>query len=861
MSDFLVDHALANAWCSPRQDLQVILKPARISFPGGIRRQVDHSWSTIPLPTSQDLYHVYQIGQVNPRSLGLTPGRMTWRRISRVMATEMLIADVYTNKGLHLNRAECYVVYTEERNLLLAVKDQPKIADLRTESLYFRLYSNAYFDSVRSRGQAQAILCNSVTVTDTASALLFQSEFAQVKQRPGLTLMYHNGSVVDDVLPTQVAAGDTLEYVYDSTVKQVIELNIRDLRSFISIKDAKVKYLLHHAENQVDGPVIDYRDDIDVYLVRKYMRGTTPGYEGVYYHKNNDDAFRQVTHRDYSVVSAYIEAYMQSRPAWITSDQLTLRLHVRHSGWHRPLVNEHHRIKELYKLPEADLIDAMHGVASGVEVWQAKNLENSQYVQVMDAQFDQVTRVLVEEAYGYNAVSMLVGNAPLVVESVSGRRQVSLPYGLWNDSTMYEYDGNGVLLGYYIHTRGAEYVPFNNSCTLVEGVVGRGSYATSTVFGQTASPYTPKYNYRMYMTKRVAGRPDHTAWQDVTGDDTKYLIVGNNVQWLVNPALWFTAVRSDEKFLAYDLEMEPENGLLKFSIDGDSEYPSGAAHGVFHIPVGKLDVWLNGRALIENLDYYAKWPQVIVVNKKHLVSGNKQKLTIRGTNFCRDDLTREPPAENGFVKYGMLSRNRRYDIRDDKVIRIVINGQTYERSILEFAEEHSGVQVSSIPDGSPYIIENTIVPLRQLASENDYVYRQRSLLVDQAISDYLTLKLPEPVIDDPVMIPTAKYPVYTPFLSTIMHDLINGLLSTEGFRGQYSSLKLRNALRNYEYLLDYDPSFHDIDLRYVEVHPHNLQVEVEVDIYQWRMLSRAADIYLNDRVNLARFLRIKPNLI
>lgn len=223
-------------------------------------------------------------------------------------------------------------------------------------------------------------------------------------------------------------------------------------------------------------------------------------------------------------------------------------------------------------------------------------------------------------------------------------------------------------------------------------------------------------------------------------------------------------------------------------------------------------------------------------------------------------MTRLPPTEFGYVNYGMLSRNRRYDLRDDRVIRLVVQGRTMTREALEFSEDHTGIRVSNVPNGAPYVIDNVVVPLRGITAMDEDAYRERSAQVDQAISDYLSLKLPEPKIDEPVMIPE-RYAVYSPFLSTIMYDLMNGRLSMEEFRGQYSDRKLREYAKRYEYLLDYDPCFLGLDHRYVIVHPHNLLTETELDIYQWRFLSRAASIYLDDRVDLTGFVRVKPTLI
>lgn len=855
MADYLVDHALQNAWCSPRQDLQAILKPARISSARGTYVSAPHLWGTVPLPTVGDQYHLYQIGQIHPTLLGLLPDRQVWHRLSTIMGLENLFADVYTNSGLHLPRFETWILVTNERNVLMAVKSQPRIANLKTEPVYLRLYSNAYFSSDRADALIDKIVCKGIKVTDANQALNFQRDYLDHTELQGLTTLFVNGVFVHNYLPGQLAVGDIVEFVYDSTVKSVIDFPIGSLETFESTLDLKHKYLLHYGGAQVGGVSIDYRDDIDVYLIETGTSGGNPTWNGVYFHKNQNDAFRQVTHRDYSVAVPYVMAYLQTRPQWLDSQALTLRLHIRKSGWERPLIHEHHRIHELYKLEEEDILQAMVGSDSTVAVWRAPALEASAYVQLMDAYVEAVDNELVQDAYGYNAIAKLIADTPQPVEVVSNLRQVTLPYGLRNNSTIFEYDEDGVLIDFHNHTSGNEHFPVSPDAELIEGIVGEGGTELDTVFYSLHVVLDPTANYRFYTAPIVGGVVQQDQWQDVTGDETKYGIINNTATWLVDRNSAAVAVKSDKKILAYDLTLSPQNGLLKFSIDAEAEYPSGSAMGVMFIPMGKLELWLNGHALIENLDYFVKWPQIVITNKAYLVPGNSQKLTVRASGFCRSDMTREPIKEVGFVKYGLMSRNTRFDVRDDKVVRIVVGGSTYHRSELLYSEEDNGVTMANIVNGSPYVIEDVVVPLRGVAVDDTYTLRALSRTVDQAVEDYLTLKLPETVKTGPDMI-VDKYPIYSPFCSTIMYDLINGILPMTNFMGQYSDKKVMDFIPQYRYLLDYDPTQKNIDLNYVSIHPHNLNVETQLDIYQYNFLARVIRIYLGDRVDITRFISI-----
>lgn len=849
MFDYLIGHALRNVWCSPRQDLQVIFQPTRLSRPGGVIASTNHLWNRLPLPTAEHYYHLFQIGQLTPYLIGLLPDTRVWLKLSDVMAQTNIIADVYLNNGRHLMRSETYYMFSEERNLIVAIREQAEIGDLRTEQPYIRFYSNAYFDSVRSDDYAHGIACHGITMQTVQQGLDFQNFYAQYVAKRGHAWMYVDGLYVDTFIPQNTRIGAKLEFVWDSTVKAVKDFPVATTPTFDSILDLKRKYLLHYNDPQVDGDIIDYRDDIDVYLVRKYARGSNPNaFEGVYYHKNQNDALRMVTHRDYSVTVPYVVQYQQQTPGWNSIGDLTIRLFIRHSGYHRALVNEHHRIKELYKLPLEDVGKAMWGTEAEVSMWQAPHLENSYYTKIMDANGRDVDALKVQRAYGYNAIAKLMADTPQLVDTVNARRQVSLPPGLQSHSTIYEFDANGHLLEYHYHRQGAEYTPYNPQCVMVEALVGRGYSTTPAIYDQATATLEPNLDYRFYIAERIGDEIFHDTWQDVTGDITKYNIAGNQMVWVVNLNDYATVVVSNKDFFTYTLPLSPANGLLKFSI-GSGSYST-------NIPPGQLDLWLNGKALIENLDYRVQWPEVVIVNKEFLVPGATQTVTVRGTGFCNADLTRDPPAEVGFVSYGRLSRNGYFNLRDDKVVRLVVKGSTYDRSQLSFLEDTGSVQLSEDFNGYPYQVQNVVVPLRGLVdNENTYSYRARSLAVDQEVADYLNARLPEPVEPNPNM-SLERYMIYSPFSSAIIHDLVNGVISLQQFQGHYSDRDVIERLESYRYLLAYDPTQYPYNADYVIIHPHNLMTEIRLDDAQWRFISRAVKVILENKVDLSRFVVI-----
>lgn len=852
MSNFLIRHAIKNVWCTPDQDYQYIFKPARISRPRGVERELAVEWEYLRLPNNVDTFHIYQIGQLSPLLLNLIPEEQTWYTLKSACNQQNLMVDLYLNNGRQFPRFDSYILKTRTRNLLIAVKNQHRIGSLETNPLYVRFYSNAYFASERSSKTVDKILVEGKYVDSPETLLLFQRRIRDLQKKPGHVKVYHNGWLVNDTPPDKVVNGDVIELVYDSTIYDVVSFPVKDLETFNSELDGVRKYLLSRLKGSAQR--IDYVDDLDLYLVKQGPMH----YQGVYFHKNLGSSIRNVTHKDYSIPVNHVVGFSNEFPDWKDPLDLTVQLHVRKSGYDRPLVDEHHRIKELYRLQDDEIYRAMIGADSTVPVWKAGALESSGYTKIMRSGYQDISTQLVQDAYGYNAVSKLLADTPQVVEDLGGYKGVVLPPGLREKSTVYEYDSSGKLIDFYVHEQGKEYVVNNPQCVLVEGIVGVGSHHLSTVYGNRATPIDSHHSYRMYTCPVYGDEPSYE-WSDVTGNHDLYEIVDGEVVWMVDNSV-YPAVKNDERFLSYHIDLAPVGGLLKFSVTAQENRGGDLVTLPLKIPVGHLAIWMNGHSLIENLDYYVDWPQIIIVNKKFVVEGESQAIVVRGTGFCLSDMSREPPAEFGFVKHGLLSLNNRFDVRDDKVMRFLVGGKTKHRQDIEFSEDDSGIRVTNIPNGTPYVAEDVVVPLRGRTVDDTYDLRQRSLEVDKSIGDYLSLKYPEPVYDEPNIIEN-RYPVFSPFVSKIHRDLQEGFLSPEGYDGQYSDAKLKEWLRDYEYLLDYDPIKKKVDERYVVVHPTELWNESELNIYQYTLLHRAIKVYLDDKVDLSRFVAIKEGWI
>lgn len=851
--DYLVDHALTNVWCTPDQDMQAVVKPARLTPSLGVFNKVDVLWRSHQLPVLKARFHVYQIGQLHPQLMGLFPVSQVWTPMSEACARMSLIVNIYNVAGVQLPRTEVWYMVTYDRNLIIAVKEQPKVPiNLRTEDIFMRVYSNEYFNTMRADDATDVVYVQGATVRTTDEILALQTSYLSYKNRPvGHTQAFVNGFMVDQLDLITVKNGDVAEFVYDASVRRVQTYTVGDLLTFESTLDSKFKYLLHYAQS--NSGVIDFHDDMDFYVTRPSSGGR---YQGVYYHRNAEDAVRNVTHKDHSIVPAYVVSYASAN-GWADVEALKIHVFTRKSGYERPLVNEDNRVKELYKMSSEEVFAAMVGVDATVPNWKAEHLEASFYTQLMRARVTEVDLDLVENAYGYNAISKLLADTPQHVHDASGQKVIDVPYGLQARSTAYEYNADGALLGWAGHVQGAVYPARDIHCELVEMIAGDVSDRLDEHYGVETLILDPKANYRMYRCPMVAGVPNEQ-WEDVT-DSAHYAISGGVLSWQLDPLEWYTCARSDRTSLGYTLELSMTDGVLDFSLVTRQLRFGVLGNHTMQIPMGELDLWLNGKSLIEGLDYLVKFPKIVVINKEYLVSpqSQTQRVDVRFSGFCNPDFSRDIPDDVGFVLYGQLSHNNRFDIRDDKVMRIVIGGQLYHRSELMFSEDNPAISVLDSKNGTPYMMRDLVVPMRGYTGQTTYEMREHSQEIDQRISDYLTLKNPMVKPAEPSAI-GERYAVYSPFLSKVLRDVRAGVIDNDPLKLHYNDEYVLQVCQPYEWLLEFDPTQAATSLpeQFINIHPHHVPAVLDVDIYHYKFITRVAKLYTHDRVNLSHFLRI-----
>lgn len=868
MASFFTQHAIDNVWCNPDQDSQYCIAGHRVTPDYGVQGRVSIFRREIVLPINRKLYHVYNIGHIYPALAALLQKRRNWApevwtRIDSYMNEESIYIELLTQNGVQLPRSKAWYMFTNENALIYAIEIDKRIpVDLNVEKVFFRLYDNAYFQSdFKPDNVKDFIYTASKDVKAVADLVTIRNDYLDKSADPGLSTIWKNGTLISDINAATVSFGDHVEFVHDTSFKRRIVFPLSSLETFSSTLDREFKYLVHY--QGVSDNYIDYIDDLEFEVSYLDDHGR---WRGRSYPALVEMSKRMVTHRDYSVpvdfVTYICDQIMNSDAgAPRNYNQYRLHLKIRKAGYIRPLVHENSRILELYKLPERTIVSVMTGMLSTIPQWHAAALEESMYVKIMGLKRKDITTEIVQEAYGYNAMSKAFADSPIKLKKSGTSYQCNLPYGLSFKATIYEYDENGHLLGHYRKNSGALYIAQNSKARLIEGIVGFGQLAHSVQYGTDEVDIPLDRPYRVYMSFLENGE-SNGRWEDITGT-SRYRVENGKLVWNDTQYGQVVCVKSDENHYSGDYDLQFVGGVLSIDLVERVDWFGENRLQPIPFPGGDLDVILHGRSLIKGLDYKVEWPKIIINNRNFVndaASGVEQKIHVRMTGFCDKEMKLRQIEDFGFIEHGLLSENDRYDIRDDKPLRISVGGSVKHRDDLLFAESGYGEDLLNVKNGTPYQIKDSVISMSGLANgENTYSLREKSKVIDKAVAEFMTSWLPYRKREDFLAIPN-KYRLVSPFFSRIIY-LALSVYTNDQVNSALTDQQVRDLVAPHIWLLDYDPLRDENmpDDRYVEVIPHFYNHSPSVNIYKYRFLDRVKRIFGNNRIDIQSHLTINQD--
>ncbi len=859
-------YAIEQVWCSPTQDNSVIIRPARITPRTGAGNVATVMGRQVLLPTTLDRYDVYQVGALYPSILGLNEYNPSytqehWISFEQAIRDTDLIVQIYNQQGIEVPKASCYYCLTKERNLIFCVKRIPSLKIAYPENdIYFRFYTNAFFVSDRSDVSSDGTYSKSLAPTTVAQISNFGAETTNYKAKPGYVFCFVNGMLRQDINISTVSVGDVAEFIYDSSIKKVVTFRLNSLQSFTSTLDGEYKYLMAYPHSEND--VIDFQDDIDFWVIHKQPSGPL-NYHGLYLGRNTPQAIRMVTHREYSIKVYDVQQIknhlrdLLNLPA-VLDENIEIMLVVRKAGFARKLVKDSSRLFELFKLSFQERMAAMIGHNASMSEWNVAALENNSYMLLMREAYEKIDMKLIQNALGYNGVAKLIADSPLKAEVHSSTPSCILAPGVQINSSIIEYDSNGEFLDIVNHLTGERHYSFKPEAAVFEVLSGLNGEDPAVSFSTTSFVLEDEVEFRLYRTVILAG-VWQDKWYDVT-DSEEYVVDGTNINIVSVDDTVMYMLRTSKKFLCRSFELMPVGGNYFFPLTERVNRGEGFFDHFVAVPPRNIKVFLNKKPLIEKIDFIVKFPNIYIISKKHLVdpfTQVPQDVVVVCHGFCDSDCVYRPEHDLGFIEHGYLSNDNEFDLRDDKVLSIIVGGKFVHPADLLFSEEHSGVSVANALNGTPYQVSTVDVPIWGLDGMDTTEFRRKAKEIDTKVKDFMTQIKPQADRGGLMVIPR-RYEVFSPFFQRVIWELINNTISDDIIVNIANDSNILAICAPYEHTLKFDPLApgNMLDPRYVTVHPHCWPMAVTLSLVRYQFLVNVVRLYGKSLISLTNFVNI-----
>jgi hypothetical protein len=845
------EFAASNIYKAVSQDSQFHVKLIKANQ---VPARVEASFYQIRkrLPDDINNYYTYIVGQINTSMFNLLDQehhwyRDTWINFKDDINNRKINIMLYNQYGLVVPREYCWYTFIDESSLCICVKvDSSFRLKYDYDSIkYLRVYSNAYFNTneFNSLPNKIGLVCNGQWVLNNVDKANLQSTINTLKSNGGDVIVYVNGYYYDHV-DLLIENNSYVEYLYDQSIISKKTYPINSLRSFTSELDNCNKYLIYTDDLPIN--YMQFFDDYDFFVVAQ----TPSNSKGVYYYKHKADSCRNVTDKDYSLKVSYVDnlvSYLNTINELYTLPK-AITLCKRKSGLMTPIIYSSLKLHELYKVPQEQQLDVLNSSRYSFQDLRCEKLENNDYFKF--SQFEnlsQLTIQLANSALEYDAITHYLAKHVIV----SNSNAIDVPVNYRAPSTVFEYDTNGNYIDYY-STTGPIYIKNNPQAKFFEFLYGTATDTIDRLYNYNEDIVVQYKDFSLFKASFI-GNSQITNWQEVTN----YTIDSNNK--IIHNAT------SDEKLMivyynkpiVIRFDVTFDSGYIRFPIHFKQDRGLGVAVQIADIAFRNIEIFLNRKKLTKDLDYFMNYPWVVVCNKTYFdYTKPNQEIEIRLYGPTTDYTKINELEEVGFIHHDVLSRNHKYDLKDDRELAFFIDGRMQDRSTLKFAETDNTVRTAAINNGKPYVIKQPFIPIYDITNAKTVTLLEPSIEKNKRFRDFFTEVLPEPSVD-PFNVIFQKHYLYSPLMSAMINDILNGSIPSTFYSTPYSDADIIHLVDSqYSQLYSLDPIKFNLPDNIVEIHPHIGNSVINLTILQYRFISNVNRIFFRNKINLSGYLTV-----
>lgn len=517
----LIDYAKREIWGNPTNDLQFQVRLSRVSHELGYIKNFDYMGNYYLCPDKDRFWNIFTAGFFNVGNWNLGYRMLNWVPFNRwvnaakLMQDRGVFLDFYNGDGLQYNRSETWIMKCFNGTTLIAFSKNEVFKMPVDKPMYLHCYSpdTVIYNSEGYQDKQLAYIADGIVFNDFREWNDWKLRYSEVKERKtGQLNIWWNGVLVefDDLSP---AVGDIVEYTYDPTVFKRLSFNYESLYNYYSERDKNRKLILFPWFTDNPTKRYFYFDDCRFYVRNKRTR------KGIYFHRNNQDAVRQLTHQDYGISVTYVDSIADRLIAGDNSNQSTAKdieiiVEYCKTDWNIVLSPNTSRIAELYLLEDpTKILQAMTGVNSTVPFWEARNLERSEHNTLLGTEYLSITNDLVFNAIGYNGASWALSQSPAWMPGIVpgspdyhelyptpdflNGKGYRVPPTYMISSTVYEYDTEGYLLRTVGIENTERYMP-SKDAGFCEFALGPNTSYLDAVLTKSPLIVKPDYSHRVY---------------------------------------------------------------------------------------------------------------------------------------------------------------------------------------------------------------------------------------------------------------------------------------------------------------------------------------------------------------------------
>lgn len=833
VTDYLVQSATKLAWSNPRGDYQYTFKPGLLSKPYGDIHTLRLPYVNIRLPSTSDRWVVYEMGQFGLWNIGVDDLFYGWKPLSEFIAPSNMLIEVFVNNRL-LDLSSIYFQRNENQNNLLAIKYtvNKELLDLR-EDLYIRFYSNAWFGTTDGQASAGMQWSGRQIAVPQDAADMVNAISAITNQKQLLT--YHNGYLIEKLLVGEQQVGDNTQYYHDSSIIDYFDVPFTTLDSYQSDRDRRRKVIISIPDSIVLN--IACVDDIEVYVCD--VENNLAGVErtvGVRYSRIDEYNMRQLTQRDYALDALRIEQIISEHKERLDRTTSFIRVYIRHATKMANLPEDGQLLRELYLLPLDLRRKLMIGGVSVIPEWQAKTLEVSPYMKWLQGDGDYINAGNIKNVYSYHALTRV---SDMAVKN--GTSNFTLPPSMLNGGLVISCDADGLM-----HDM-AE-VPANTiayaappNTESIECIPGRRATIAATIENVSSliqDPVASHFESRWY---RFSGQE----WK-LAKEGTDYTLSqdGTTATWNASFVSAERVRRLGDVYYKREFVIAEENlGKAIAIFEGSPPFVDK--------PMARLDIWINGRRLVENVDFLVDHPRVWITSRDYYLPNTPINVTLV-YHGAPGEIDYKPTY--GSIKHRYINYGKPFSLAVHRPRITIINGMVALEDETDFSESRKGTLDARFRDGHMYGLLPVINHMPLKAVESLSTSAKVALDKDKQLEVYLSDEIDEPELPGPILIP-GKHGVISALFTKLIEDLDAERLDVSF--GPTSSAAIAAILSEYKTEMEADLYLREkFDLDFFEIHPNGRNTTTIVNGVEFNFLNKINQDMFGGSVNLVNYISI-----